>query len=127
MTGKPGRSGGWRRVNKPKPQPEMLFVGTPAPPTVCLRERCGQPVTIHRSSDLMAPATWSCVVGHGGVVNVKPEIRQEPNQIPKGTCQRCGIAPVPAKRRRGGVRGGYCDDCIEQGRRLFAEETETVR
>jgi hypothetical protein len=106
-------------------KPELVFVGTPAVPSVCPRERCGQLVTIHGTADQKAPITWSCPVGHGGVVNSRPEVRESPQTIPKGICQRCGTAPVPEKRRRGGFRGGYCDSCVEEGRRLFAEETTT--
>ena len=119
MSGQPGRSGGPR---VPKPKPVLVFIGTPAAPAACLRERCGQQVTVHIPADPKEPVTWSCLVGHGGVVNAKPELRTDPAKIPKGTCQRCAVRPVPAKRRRGGFRGGYCDECIEEGRRLFTEE-----
>lgn len=124
MSGQPGRSGGWCRVNKPQPKPVLVFVGTPAPPTVCLRERCGQQVTIHGTADPKEPITWSCLVGHGGVVNAKPELRTDPTKIPRGICQRCGTEPIPMKRQRGGSRGRYCTECIEQGRRLFAAGNE---
>lgn len=101
---------------------EPQFVGMTEPPTACPRERCGQPVTIHGTADPDAPITWSCVVGHGGVVNATPVLRQSPNTIPKWMCQRCAKAPVPEKRKRGGLRGRYCDACVDEGRRLFAEE-----
>lgn len=106
-----------RRLEKP----ELAFIGTPTAPSACPRERCGQMVTIHSQADPTAPITWSCAVGHGGVVNSRPAVREAPTAIPKGICQRCGSAPVPEKRRRGGFRGGYCNSCIEEGRRLFAE------
>lgn len=109
---------------KKAPPPALVFVGMAEPPTACPRERCAQPVTIHGAADQDAPLTWSCVVGHGGVVSTPPVLRQPPNLIPKGICQRCGVAPVPDKRRRGGFRGGYCDACIEEGRRLFAAGNE---
>jgi hypothetical protein len=104
--------------------PALVFVGLAEPPAVCPRERCGQSVVVHVPSDVDAPLTWSCVVGHGGVVSAPPILRQPPNMIPKGICQRCAKAPVPDKRRRGGFRGGYCDACIEEGRRLFAAGKE---
>lgn len=111
-------------IKNPRPQP--TFIGMPEPPKVCPRDRCGQQVALYVSVDPQEPITWACVVGHGGVVNVPPLLRQPPLTIPKGICQRCATAPVPEKRRRGGYRGGYCDACIEEGRRLFAAEDKEV-
>ena len=121
MSGKPGRSGGLRVAKMKRTTPAFEFVGMPDVPTVCPRERCGAAVQMHWTSDPLAPPTWSCVVGHGGVINTKPVIRVGANQIPKGTCQRCGNAPVPKKTRRGGFPGVYCEACIRVVRALFAE------
>ena len=122
MSGKPGRSGGFRAPKAKKTMPVFGFAGTPRAPAMCPRDRCGALVQIHWASDPLAPPTWSCVVGHGGVINDKPVIRVGSNPIPKGTCQRCGLAPVPKKIRRGGFTGVYCEACIRVGRGLLAEE-----
>ena len=119
------RKGGGEAPCQPSPprqRPALEFIGTEKAPEVCPRERCGQQVTVHGTADPRAPITWSCSVGHGGVVNTRPELRVDPTKIPRGTCQRCGIWPVPEKRRRGGFKGAYCDACIEEGLRLFAAE-----
>ena len=122
MSGKPGRSGGLRAPKAKRTMPIFEFVGLPSAPPVCPRDRCGALVQIHGTSDSMAPPTWSCAVGHGGVINTRPVIRVGATQIPKGICQRCGIAPVPEKVRRGGFKGVYCEACIKVGRGAFAEE-----
>ena len=122
MSRKPSRSSGHRAPTPKRTVQVFEFVGTPSAPTICPRDRCGAQVQVYWTSDQIAPQTWSCAVGHGGVVNAKPVIRVGASQIPKGICQRCGIAPVPEKVRRGGFKGVYCTACITIGRRAFAEE-----
>lgn len=101
---------------------EPQFTGIEAVPQACPRERCGQPVAVYFPIDPTAPGTWSCVSGHGGVLNKKPDL--ERRQVPEnksGMCRRCGVRPVPPKRVRGGFRGHYCTECIDEGRSDWGE------
>ncbi len=102
-------------------RPLIAFAGRLTVPETCPRERCGRAVMTSFSADPREPGTWSCVAGHGGVLNMRPEVPPDPRQIPKGICHRCGSHPVTKRPGRGGGRGIFCDPCIAEGRRLFSE------
>ena len=99
----------------------VRFVGTLVIPDSCPRDRCGRLVTVSYPLDPQAPGTWSCTVGHGGALNRSPQAADLPSAKPAaGICRRCGVNPIPEKRQRGGHRGFFCTDCIEDGRRQFS-------
>ena len=97
----------------------VRFVGTMTVPERCPRERCGQPVSTSFPLDHQAPGTWSCSAGHGGVLNTPPDTLVPDPPVPTGLCRRCRLNQIPSKRVRGGHRGHFCTDCIEEGRREF--------